>query len=270
MRQNTRDLIALPNYSQFAETEKRQWSMLRFNSTKDLIEASAKYARTNNEILLSGVSDPHFAGIYPQTIPDLAETHIAKTALQKLETALAAFPDRKTRPGDFRAAITGGFWDTPSVIAGLPLAARTRVRTKLPPRDLRISFSLSAMIDADDVYKVSARMVKAIHNYILAGGIVNLTVFNTAEFDSGPSNGTIGAVIATKINTADLASLALSISPTMHRHIAGPLITALASGFKDVRMPPDKPPVPNTIYLGGSGAQWHKAAQRVLADLAIV
>ena len=269
MRANTQALISLPNYSEFDETPSRKWALLQFPSIETLLAHSVAHARTDNE-LLNALDDPHFTGIYPQTRTDLEKTSLAKTALAELEKARASFPQKHTRPGDFRATVTGGFWDTPSVIAGLPLAARSRTRSKLPPKDIRIALSLSASVETKDVYKVSAQIVRAIHEYILAGGVVNLTVYHTAQFEKKSSRGTIGAAVCARVNTANLASLALAISPTMTRLVTGPLITALSDAQGDGRYPPEKSPVPGVLYLGGRGAAWHAAAKTVLASLAIV
>lgn len=62
-----------------------------------------------------------------------------RTPLAAIRAANAALPHKQSRPGIIQPSIAGSAWSIPAVLAGLPLAARSRARTKLAPSQSTLS-----------------------------------------------------------------------------------------------------------------------------------
>lgn len=265
MRPNTAALVKLPEYSTPNGIDGKPYSLILCNSTQHAQQLTIDHARTENE---KGCSwhVPSFIGLKNQTIQEFDQTKKATYPLQCLESALARLDQKTTRPGGQRMAVTGGFWDTPSVIAALPLSARTRVRTKLPPKNIRIFIVYSGGVSSETMAPLTARIAKALWQYTLAGGAVSLTV----QTGSAIRGQTGRAVIETRVNTSDVSALALALSPVFMRSISAALLCALSDKPSDSLPILRDPITPGVYFLSDIGPGITKVAEKIIADLAIV
>lgn len=251
MRANTQALIADPRFSVQDFGPKGRWAQLAFSSPREALECAKQHARTPNEI--DWLDDPHWCGLGAQSAENLDQTGIAEHPLALLRSAVASLPRKHTKPGAIQPAIAGGVYSVPAVLAGLPLAARARLRTKLAPLTINLVCSWSASVTDETLAPVFAKLGRAINDYTLAGGVVSLTVYDIAELRQTPLPGLAGAIIKVRVPTNDLAQIALGCSNAASRAVYAPLQSALSLAPRDsLRVPPPSAnPIPSSLYLGG-------------------
>lgn len=184
-----------------------------------------------------------------QTLKDFDQTSIAKESLRLTQAASAQMPKRASIMANPHAAITGGYWDTPSVLAGLPLAARTRKRTKLVPKRIHIAFYMSGGITTESMAPETAKIARAIWDYTLAGGAVDLTI---SHISGTTAHHITGIITETRVNCADVASLSLALSPTFFRLVHRPQSAAMALVKMDIGQCVHVCPIPNCLWIGGA------------------
>lgn len=227
MRDNTRAILASPEYSLMHNTQGKAYHLLKYPSVSAAHSATKLYARTANE---KHGTDAEFIGLGSQTCANLDATGKANKALADLNAALARLDVPHSRPGAIANTVTGGFWDVPSVLAGLPLAARSRIRTKLVPINLRLWIGYKADTDAEEISSVTAKLAKALRDYTLAGGVATLTVINASHVEGALAQ---VACVETRVNVSDTNALAFALSPTFVRGISIPLRQALSTESHD-------------------------------------
>lgn len=261
-RENSIAIESSPHYSVKGEG-KNALSILRFSSIRECHEFTRKHARTGNET--SWISDSRgFLGLADQSVFDFDTSGIPQHALKLVKTQMAKMTGTPSRPGQFAPAVTGGFWDVPSVIAGLPLSARIRARTKLPPVNLRLAIDFGADVSGEKIAPACARLAKAIHEYTKAGGAVSLSVMSYFDIWSEKAN---NGWIECKVNGADLTNIATAFSPAFLRGV----IYCLESALSD--KPHDSLPVvqrnldPSAIMIFGNSKSvaegFDKASERL-------
>lgn len=263
MRDNTAAILASPEFSLFTNAQGKSMAKLRFLSTGQAIAFCKAHGETSNESNWGG--RPHWIGLEHQSRDNFIETGIAEHSRDLTLAASKTLSDKPSRPGDFRPAITGGFWDTPSVIAGLPLAARTRVRSKLPPKTIKIAMFLSAGVSANDLARITAKIAYALWQYTIAGGAVTLDVSYCGCITS--STGARSLAVETRVNAADLASLSAALSPVWFRAVTGRLITATSETSRDLVYAVRENPFPDALWIGGVLTDAIKAGDAVLSAL---
>lgn len=270
MRANTREIHARPELSAITSPQGEAWGLLRFSNPSACLAAVREYGLTPNERNWSNNSN--WIGLNKQShasFLDCGVSEHSKTLVQKESRKLS---DSPSRPGTFRPAITGGYWDTPSVIAGLPLAARTRVKTKLPPKTLTICMSMSAGINAEAVAKIAARIAHAVWQYTIAGGAVTIDVafcgyVRASSYAPVSGKPVHGLIVQTRVNASDVAALATVLSPVWFRGATGRLITAFSEHNSDSIPIPHKCPLSNAFWIGGVMQEVLEAGNKVLASL---
>lgn len=251
MRANTRALLSDPRFSVRDFGPKGKWGMLSFSSPREALEASKQHARTENEKIWHG--DPKWQGLGAQSLESLDAAGIAEHPLAAIRAANAALPHKQSRPGIIQPSIAGGAWSIPAVLAGLPLAARSRARTKLAPLTINLVCAWSASVSDEKLSPVFAKLGRALNDYTLAGGSVSLFLHYIGFLRAGPIDSIRGAIIRMRAPTADLAQLSLGCSVAAFRAVSGPLITALSDSRRDTIAIPQAidNPIPASIYLGG-------------------
>jgi hypothetical protein len=269
-RANTLAIIAAPEFSTFIssapQTKGEKWAKLFFPSLQRTHTFAKTHARIPNE--QDWLHSPRWLGLRNQPIADFEETGIAIYIRDLVISTEATLPHHYTRLAQPRAAITGGFWDTPSVLANIPLAARTRIRAKLAPKQIRLAFFMSSGLNAERMSALTAKITHSIWEYIESGGAVDLQVAYVGRVKRAHL-GCKGLIIETRVNTSDVASLALSLSPVMYRAICGPLQTAFSDSPQDAIPSPAHCPLPNYLWIGGSMEAAIKAAETTIKALAI-
>lgn len=205
MRDNTAAIIASPEYTILQNPKGEKYHSLKYPSVSAAHSMVKAHARTENEY---SWQNPRFIGLNGQSLSDFDNTSKSTHAQTCLESALAKLTENTRKPGDIRNTVTGGYWDVPSVIAGLPLAARSRTRTKLPPLNLKLWIAYSGSTNEAEIAPLTAKIAKAIWDYIKAGGIANLSVITGSKIRNPNAE---FAVIETRVNTSDISALALEI-----------------------------------------------------------
>jgi hypothetical protein len=267
MRPNTAALCALPNFALIDAPNGDKWAILK-GSPLDLQNICKAHACTPNETSW-GDSGPGWLGLDTQSLPSFRQSNIAEYPLRLVKEATAKLPQKLTKLADQRAAVTGGFWDVPAVIANIPMAARTRIRNKLAPKQFKIGFSMSCNIDAAQMAALTSRIARALWDYTIAGGVATLTIYH-AGFVRRSETGAKGLITESHINCADQAALSLALSPTFLRTVAGPLMTAFSDSSQDSIPVVRDFPLPGVSMIGGIGAASLEAAERIIKELSIV
>jgi hypothetical protein len=156
------------------------------------------------------------------------------------------------------------------VLANTPLAARSRIRKKLNPLNIRIAAFFSGGISAEKLAPLTARLAHALYAYTQAGGTVNLTVgfISSVKDSEGRFN---QAFVGCKVNAADLSNLSTILSPVGFRALGGRMLTALC----DSRNNPTRGfatdyGLPNTVFLSGRLEEIFSSAEAVFKQLEIV
>ncbi len=266
MRDNTQAIIASPEFSLFPGADGRQWARLRFHNTGACLRFSREHANTENEHAWGDNS--RWIGLETQSARDFYSTSIAQHSKTLVLKETGKLSDKPSRPGEFRAAVTGGFWDVPSVVAGLPLAARSRMRSKLPPKTIRIAASMSAGVTAETMARITAKIAHALWQYTIAGGAATLEVTYVGHITS--STGATGLAVETRVNASDVAALSAALSPVWFRAVTGRLMTATSESNRDSIYVPRENPIPNSLWIGGVMENAVKAGEAVLKELALV
>lgn len=255
-------IINHPTYTTFdAENKNGKWGYMKFPS----ITAMVEFCRVNCTSPYSqSWQSSSWAGLGAQTCGDFYRTGTATEAKRLMGVAKGALPMRHTKLAQPHMAVTGGFWDTPSVLANLPLAARTRKRAKLAPLDLRIAFVLSAGISAEKLAPITARILRAVWEYIQAGGAVTLTVIDVGTYHG---NGCTGFAVETKVNTSNVAELSIALHPLFSRLLGGPIQSEFF-GASSISVPRSNP-IKASHWIGGPMEQVIQNAAKVIRLLQI-
>lgn len=264
MRDNTRALMALPEFSKGMGTDNKPYGLLRFNSVAHAHETCKKFARTENEL---SWKNPDFIGLNGQTLASFDSTLKANYPTECTKKAVASLEKICNRPGKIGAGVTGGYWDIPSLQAGLPLAARIKTRTKLAPKNIRIFCAYSGMIDADFMAPISAKIAKAIWDYTLEGGVVTLTVLSGGVINNSECGNR--GIIETRVNATDISAISLALSPAYTRGISCAMVCALSDNRRDSLPIIRGQIIPNLHFMSGIGKEIKAAADRVIAALKI-
>jgi len=265
MRANTSALYASPEVSIITGTDGRPWVRGKFPSLQALHALVKTHARTENE---RNWADPSFIGLRFQSRASFDSTGKADAAYAAFSKALGALPEKRI-PSTIRPAISGAVWSVPDVMAGVPLAARTRMRIKVAPLNLRLGIDFSSGVSAETVAPYTARIAKAIWAYHEAGGVVSLTMihFTVTLPDDGAR-----FYSETAINTSDSATLSVALSPIMARALVYPFFSALSKATRDpLPMSYDHDTIPGGVHMlkGSSACDFAESAEKIIAQLRI-
>ena len=278
MRANTSALHAFPGLSIIEATQEgnnryfnsfskgAKWAKFVFPSVRACHEFARKHARTDNERWGLQSGNASWNGLGEQSIADFDATGVATHPRDLLLAASAKLPERRTRLAEPRAAVTGGFWDTPSVLANLPLSARTRHRTKLTPKTIRIAMSFSASVNPEHMAVQVARIAHAVRAYTLAGGAVDIRVAYMGGARQS-SLGCVGSVWESHVNASDLAELSLGLSVAMFRAVCGPLMTAFSESSSDGISVPSICPIAGYASIAGPSGDSLRAIDAIIKSL---
>lgn len=168
------------------------------------------------------------------------ETLRGMLATCKCQTALEAFmreesklkaPLTRDRP---QLSVIGSSFSMGRVMQGHPVQCFRRPKHKLPPRDIKLSISVSAGANAEQVSASIARIVHAAHDYHLAGGAVTLTVHYLLGFHKpNKETGAHGICTSLEIPLGDGNLAAFSGSVQFFRAILIPVAVALSGQKND-------------------------------------
>lgn len=264
----TPSLLNQPGVSIVRGADNKQW--VRFTGNpRDIHRLTRENARGQNG--RQWWNSQNWNSIPGQDWPTLDASGVADFPLQLIRQAKASLPDKPMRPGRAMPAVTGAVWDIPAVQAGLPLAARTRARVKLPPRDIRLGLSISGAVTAEKLARALAPLANAINAYTKAGGAVSLTVYDAAMFFYPPANGTVGAYIETRINASDEAAVAFALSPAFPRNVSYPLIAECSGRAGDALKVcrPAEFPVKGVTALSGYGDDIFREVSAIVETLKV-
>jgi len=259
MRANTAAILAdsrcaIGEFTTKARPTPHKWAHIRTQTPREMLALTAQHARSDNERAWPrGGTD--WQGLGSQTPESLDASGIAEHARDALKNATAVLSRTPSRPGKVQPAIVGGSWSVPAVLANLPLAARARVRNRLPPVSLKLVLTWSASVDQNALTQTFAKLSHAIWAYTLAGGAVDLRVY-ALGFLHRSSVGAVGLIAESRVPATDISQLALGLSAPYFRAITGPLCTALSDEAQDSIMVPKESdnPIPGSIYIGGRTA----------------
>ena len=163
-----------------------------------------------------------------ETLQGMLDTAHNLTAFKAFEAEKSRIetPYTKAKP---QLSPIGSAFSIGRVIQGHPVASYRRPKTKLPPKAVECSISVSAGVDHAKVSASMARIVNAAHHYHVAGGAVKLTVHYLLAFhQKNPETGAQGLVVSLDIPVADSALAAFSASVQFFRIMAIGLAQALS------------------------------------------
>ena len=269
MRENTAALKALPWFSIVNGTGPKRdpWASLIFPSVSLFQSAVKQYACTDNEN--SWGEDSLWIGLGKQSMKDFRDSGIAKECVEQTKKAMSALPENKKAYSHAKPAVAGSYWDTPSVLANLPLAARTRQRQKLKPLKITLAVFFSAGISAESIAPLTARLAHAIYNYTEKGGSVDLTIGFISDMRDSEKRYNQGFVGA-KVNAADLSNLVTMLSPVGFRGLGGRMLTALCDSRKNsTRGFATTGDFPGALLLSGRLSEIFDNAEQVFKQLEI-
>lgn len=264
---NANKFLAHPKARTVGEGRER-YCVLALSSPREGHELARQWARSGQAGHAWSGENSRWLGLAGQSRDNFDQSGIANEPLRLTREANARLPEKFTRMDKPVASITGGYWDTPSVLQNLPLSARTRKRAKLAPKQIKLAFCMSAGITSESMAPLTAKIAAAIHAYTLAGGAVTLTVAHLADVHKSTA-GYKGLMVEMKTNAADLNSLAAVLSPVYLRCVVGPLGTAFSDYDSDSLTVPRVCPVKDYLYIGGVLTKAIEAANTVVKQLEI-
>lgn len=257
MRDNTRAILALPEFSSIESPTGEKWGLISATPAR-LLEIRKLHANTPNEQEVWG-TDSEWLGLGTQPLHDALATGIAQYPLRLTRETIAAIPQKRSRFAEPRAAISGGFWDVPSVLANLPQSARTRVRNKLPPKHFKLILRFSAMVDPATMSKKLATLISAMWAYTQAGGVCRIDIAYGSRIRASEA-GYAGLVCRFTLNASDLSACATAVSVAFFRAFRGPIATAFSDAPYDGLPPLTASPLPGYLFIGGESASHAYAA----------
>jgi len=194
----------------------------------------------------------NWAGFEKQALGKLLSTGIIDAALADFEKVQAklithAIPDRPL------PSVTGGVWVTPLVLANVPMCARLRTRTKLPPKNLELAVNVSAVVEASDITASLARIARAAWDYTLSGGAITITVNYVHHFTEPQTwkrEDMHGVIHSIKVPLTNVAALASAVSSQQYRGTDMQAAKAL-SGYRDDGLPVTTLIKPGLLHVTG-------------------
>lgn len=138
------------------------------------------------------------------------------TAREEFFKASAKLETDRYIPGALKPAVAGGAWIVPLVLAGNPMPARIRQRSKLPPVNLDLAVNVWVGVKWEDITRSMARIARAAWNYIEAGGAVSITA-NYVHHFSHAQDGCKGVVVSIQVPVTNMAAFASAASTQEYR-----------------------------------------------------
>lgn len=186
----------------------------------------------------SGISD---------TFDQWAQSGTYARAFEEFQRAEARLEADRFQPGAMRPAVAGGAWIVPLTLAGNPMPARIRERTKLPPKNLELAISVASSVNWRNISRSMAKIARASWDYLQAGGAVRLTIHYCYAFHKpqGEARGVIFSIevpltSASAFSSAASAQEFRGASIRMAQSLSGlkgdslPLIRLLRPGLLDI------------------------------------
>jgi len=190
------------------------------------------WAQRCREIRIPNELGAHWAGVESESLTDFTQNGVSKDAFAAFDAATTSLHADRFQPGAPVAAVAGGAWVVPLVLANHPMAARLRTRTKLPPKNIDIAVTVSASVKWQTLTNSLARLAHAAWAYIEAGGAVRLTVHHISGF-SKERHGAHGIIVSLQAPLTSKAGFATACSTQVKRaHVI-----ELAIGCGEPRVP---------------------------------
>lgn len=189
-----------------------------------------------------------------ETLLKSIETGVSETALRHFDQALARIEARKQIGGRSVPAMAGGAWIIPKAIAGLPMAAMAKPRTRLPMKSFKFTLRCNGATDPRDIAKRCAMLARAAWEYTLLGGLAQVTIGYIYNYGRPAPDGAVAAVFDITLPLNNKAELAYACSALAYRGIPMMLAKSLLSPIDDDGIPSDGPvqQIAGRVRLNGS------------------
>jgi hypothetical protein len=204
------------------------------------------------ELAAEGGRSHHFgrwSGV-DQTPDSFLESATYRTAYAEFQRAEAKLEATRFQPGRPIPAVAGGAWVIPLVLAGNPMSARLKTRTKLPPVNLELAVNVFAGIQWRDITASIARIARASWDYIQAGGAVSITVHYVHRFGKA-QEGHEGVLISIKVPLTSASAFASACSTQEYRGASMAFAGGALSPIKDDSLPLFKWVKPSLLHVTG-------------------
>jgi hypothetical protein len=238
---------------------------LKFPSVAAAIAFHAKFARNPNERDYEPAPFDEHYGLGAQTFADYLESRVAKHPLELTVKARASMQEPRKTYDKPVATVTGAVWNIPAVLQNLPLAARSRIRTKLAPIHLHFVTWYGSISDIAPIFPLAARLASAINAYIIAGGVCTLRVTAIAESQDSMFSRHVASSV--NVQTSNLGEIATALSPTFHRVTQIPLRQCMQGGYAS--LPRAANFIPGARELLGPKSALVAAFEKAITDLKI-
>lgn len=155
--------------------------------------------------------DGSFSGI---TVPraDWLASGVFPNAVDAFNAATARLHADRLQPGALKPAVAGGAWIVPLVLAGNPMPARLRQRSKLPPKAIRVGVTVRASRPWQGLADPLARLAHGAWEYLQAGGAIEVEVWHCTHYDAPLPDGAHGLVVKLKCPLTNKAAFASALS----------------------------------------------------------
>jgi hypothetical protein len=223
MRANTLAIRQAPEYSCHEGTQ-----TVTFRSPSHALAFMREHASTYNERRddIDEKSSLSWYGLgAQQSLREFYDTGRHNLMADLALKTAATMPAARKVAGRARPAVTGGAWNVPAVIIGLPVAARIRPRTRLAPIHLHFITFMGSVSDAMSIIPAAVKLARAMNAYALAGGQVLAKVTAIALHDA---DGIARSASTVHFSATDLASTVLALSPAFHRGVQIPMRQAMS------------------------------------------
>jgi hypothetical protein len=205
----------LSQVSARTDTQGRKWDFVSLSSPAEYVEIVSHWKGRE----YFNAQTPRWAGAGSQSFPDILSTGHATEPMRLFQEANAKLHSSHTLGGGLIAATCGGVWDIPSVIQGLPLSARVKPRTALPPKNLRVHMGISAGTRPETLAEAGAIVARALWDYALKGGVVSVVLIHREMYSARSSRDTKGLWVETNIPLTSESAFALAFSTVSFRFL---------------------------------------------------
>lgn len=191
------------------------------------------------------------------TFEDWQRSGTYAQAYSEFQRAEAKLEADRFQPGAMRPAVAGGAWIVPLALAGNPMPARIRERTKLPPKNLELAVSVSCVVDWEDISHSMAKIARASWDYLQAGGAVRVTVNYCYAFSKAQGEAR-GALFSIDVPLTSASAFASAASAQEFRGASLCMAQSL-SGLKGDSLPLIRYAKPGILDITGRVADDEKA-----------
>lgn len=199
-----------------------------------------------------------WCGLGSQQVSQFLESGFSTHAMTLFSQAVAKLEAERKLGRGTAPAVNGGAWVMPLVLQGNPLAARRVTREKLAPKIVRARIGTNGSVNASVLTEPAARIARALWDYQMQGGIVNLSLWQASQYQGEATTGAYGIRVDCQIPIVSDASFSTALSVALYRVCYLAIGNSIGRSVYSLGVPSP----PDVIWLDGNKGQQDAALRK--------